>query len=72
MIKRILSLIASALPHINIALGITMLALLVTDQFNRAMNFINNDMTKTLMIIYCVLIIIQSVIYSYNRRNKIE
>lgn len=70
MIKRILSLIASALPHINIALGITMLALLVTDQFNRAMNFINNDMTKTLMIIYCVLIIIQSVIYSYNRRNK--
>ena len=70
MIKKILNLIADALPHVNIALGITVLALFVTDQFNRAMNFVNNDMTKTLVMIYCVLIIIQSVIYSYNRRNK--
>lgn len=68
-IKRMLSLLAAALPHLNIALGIVMLTLLITDRFNRAMNFVNNDITKYMMIGFCVLVIVQSVIYSYRQRK---
>ncbi len=68
-VKKLLSHLVSALPHLNIALGLVMLALLVTDSFNRAMNFINNDITKTLLAFFCLLVIIESMIYSHIRRS---
>lgn len=70
IIKKILALAAAALPHLNIALGLVMLTLLVTDRFNRAMNFVNNDITKFMMIGYCVLVIAESIIYSYRQRRR--
>ena len=69
VIKKILLLFASALPHLNISLGIVMLTLLITDRFNRAMNFVNNDITKSMLIGFCVLVIIESVIYCYRQRR---
>jgi predicted neutral ceramidase superfamily lipid hydrolase len=68
-VKKILSLAATALPHINIALGVVLLTLLVTDRYNRAMNFINNDITKGLLTVFCILVVIESVIYSYRQRK---
>jgi hypothetical protein len=68
-VKKILSLAAAALPHINIALCFVTLTLLVTDSFNRAMNFINNDITKSMLAVFCVLVIAESVIYSYIQRK---
>ena len=69
MIKKLLSLAAAAIPHINIALGIVLLTLLITDRFNRAMNFINNDITKFMLMVFCLLVITESVIYSYRQRK---
>ena len=68
IIKKMLAVFAAVLPHLNISLGIVMLTLLITDRFNRAMNFINNDITKFMMA-FCVLVIIESLIYSYRQRK---
>jgi len=69
IIKKMLAVFAAVLPHLNISLGIVMLTLLITDRFNRAMNFINNDITKFMLMAFCVLVIIESLIYSYRQRK---
>ena len=68
--KKILSIIEALLPHINIAQGLVILTLLITDRFNRAMNFINNDITKSMLALYCVLVIAESVISYYRGRKE--
>lgn len=70
ILKELFSVAEAALPHINIALGIVMLTLLVTDSFNRAMNFINNDITKSMLAVFCVLVIAESVISYFRQRNQ--
>lgn len=60
-LKRFAELFLTALPHINIAMSIVMLTLWVTDRFNRAMAFLNNNLTKGMLFVWCFLIIIQSV-----------
>ena len=68
--KKILSIIEALLPHINIALGLVILTLLITDRFNRAMNFINNDITKSMLALYCVLVLAESIISYYRGRKE--
>ncbi len=68
--KKLLSLIASALPHLNIAVSFTMLALFITDRFNRAMAFVNNDITKWMAIVFFALVIVQSLISIWKDRHQ--
>lgn len=63
------SLFVAALPHINISMALVFLTLIVTDHFNRAMAFINNDITKGMLFVWCVLLIIQAVILVYRQRK---
>ena len=70
IINEIFSVAEAALPHINIALGIVILTLLITDRFNRPMNFINNDITKAMLAVFCLIVIAESVIHSYRNRRK--
>lgn len=43
------------LPHLVIILGIALLTLLIIDQVNSAMNFINNDLTKGMFFVLVAL-----------------
>ena len=47
--------ISALLPHAEIVLGGMLLVLCVIDRFNSAMAFIDNDITKTLLMIFCAL-----------------
>ncbi len=53
--------IRAALPHINIVLSLLFLTLVIIDHFNNAMQFIENDITKTLLFIFAILVIWSSV-----------
>lgn len=63
VLKKIWELFRCFLPHLLIALALVLLVLLVTDQFNRPMNFINNNITKGGLLVFAVLSIIQSVLH---------
>ena len=60
-LKKIMVMCFSALPHINIALSISLLVLFVTDRYNRAMAFINNDIAKWMLAVLCVSVVISSI-----------
>ncbi len=53
--NRIIRSILTFLPHLIIAMSITLLTLSITDYFNTAMAFINHPMTKRLIVIYCLI-----------------
>lgn len=72
IIQKIVNAFLSALPHINITLSIVLLVLFVTDRYNRAMAFINNDIAKWMLCILCVTSFLQAVIYAYHRRRAIR
>lgn len=58
MMKKLIKVI----PHISIILSGMLLTLLVIDRINSAMNFINNDHTKIIILILCLLTVFQSII----------
>ncbi len=59
------------LPHICIIISVMMLVFYVIDRFNSAMNFIDNDIFKTLLLIYIVVAIASSVyLIADNRRGR--
>lgn len=59
------------LPHLCIIISFMMLTFFVIDQFNSAMAFINNDITKWLLAVYCVLVIATSIyLIAENRRRR--
>ena len=60
----------SALPHINIALAVSLLVLFVTDRYNRAMAFINNDIAKWMLAVLCVSVIASSVWQVIQQRQQ--
>lgn len=57
------------LPHVNIALAVTLLTLFVTDRYNRAMAFINNDITKWMLCVFCVTVLIEAIALATTRRK---
>lgn len=65
------SLIAQMLPHVCIVLSVVLMTFFVTDRFNEAMAFINNDMTKWMLCVMCVCTFIVSVMLcGYQRRDQ--
>ena len=68
--KEIMKKIFGYLPHITIVLSLMMLTFYITDRQNRAMAFINNDITKTLLAVMSVLVIIESVYLIVHLRKK--
>ena len=69
-LNNIISWLFSALPHINIALAVSLLVLFVTDRYNRAMAFINNDIAKWMLAVLCVSVIISSVWQVIQQRRQ--
>lgn len=50
------------LPHITIVLSIMFITFWVLDIFNPMMNFINTDLSKILLLIFCISSLITSII----------
>jgi len=63
-------LISGLLPHICIILSGMMLTLLIIDKFNTQMNFIDNAITKNLMIVLAVLTVVCSVMLICRQRRE--
>ncbi len=59
--KKILSLLGAALPHLILILSLMMLTFFVIDLVNPAMAFLNNTITKTLLAVFAVLAAVLSV-----------
>jgi hypothetical protein len=58
------------LPHICIIISVMMLTFYVIDQVNGAMNFINNNIFKSLLLVYCLAVIATAVfLIADNRRG---
>lgn len=68
--KRFFEALLSFLPHLNIALAVVMITLFILDRFNRAMVFLNHDLTKWMLAVFCLLVLIQSVAYIVMMRKK--
>ena len=65
-----MKIVRSILPHIIIILSGIFLVFLVLDDYNPTMNFINNVITMKLFWAYCILSVINSILFiSTNRRN---
>ena len=51
------------LPHIAIVLSLMLLVMFIIDRFNEAMAFINNDISKWLLCVLCVVSMIVALMY---------
>ena len=49
------------LPHIVIVLSLFFVTLFITDRFNRAMAFLNNDISRALLLVYALLCLWQGI-----------
>ena len=59
------------LPHGAIILSLMMIVFYILDQFNDAMAFLNNRITKSLLLILSIVSIINAVnLIAYHRRHR--
>lgn len=68
--KQFLNKLAGFLPHICLILSLMMITFVITDRYNRAMAFINNDITKALLFVLAVLVIVESVLLIRINRKR--
>ena len=70
ILLKILSFLRDFLPHATIAMALVLLTFFILDRFNRAMNFIANDITKWMLAIFCGMVVTLAVLYIVERRKK--
>ncbi len=58
------------LPHLCIILSGVILTLVIIDKFNTQMNFIDNGITKNLLLIFAVLSVICSIMLASRQRSE--
>ena len=66
------ALLKTLLAHLAIILSLMYLVLFVIDRINTAMEFINNDITKTLMAILALLAIANGIILLLTNRRRLK
>jgi len=63
--------ILTLLSHLCTILGLMLIPLLIVDRFNPSMDFINNDITKTMVFALAVAAILLGILQRiYARRNR--
>ena len=62
--------IAALLQHLNLAMGIVILTLFITDRFNRAMAFLANETTRWLVAVFALMVITETVLSVVVRYRK--
>lgn len=68
--KQFFEKLAGLLPHVCLILSLMMITFVITDRYNRAMAFINNDITKALLLILALLVIVQSILLIRTNRKR--
>ncbi len=68
--KKFLTTLFGFIPHILLVLSLMMITFYITDRKNRAMAFINNDITKALLLVMAILVIVESVYLIVHLRKK--
>ncbi|NLM14561.1 MAG: hypothetical protein GX218_01715, partial [Clostridiaceae bacterium] len=64
-------MLKKVLPHICIIISVMMLTFYVIDRVNSAMSFLNNDIFKNLLLVYCLAVIATSIfLIADNRRSR--
>lgn len=58
------------LGHVLVILGLMFLVFLVLDQYNPMMNFINNNISRTLLALFCLCSIARS-IYDWHKEESL-
>ncbi|MBE6672639.1 MAG: hypothetical protein E7599_03850 [Ruminococcaceae bacterium] len=61
ILKKIIDVFFRLLPHLNFALAICFITFYIVDRFNRPMAFINNEISKGMLVAFAVSVILQSV-----------
>ena len=69
-LKQISPVILDVLPHLTLVLALMHVVFLIVDLYNRAMAFVNNDITKWLLFITAALILTISYDMHKNAPNK--
>lgn len=58
------------LPHVNIILGLMFITFFIVDKFNGAMNFIGNDISKGLLLLFALVSMVNAgFVIQENRRR---
>lgn len=57
-------------PHILMIMSLMYMVFFVIDRINSAMAFINNDITKVLLFIQCILTIVLSIVVIASDRRR--
>lgn len=63
-------MIKRALPHICLVIGLMMLVFYTIDRYNSAMNFINNDIFKMLLLVFSLLVIVSAILTIRDHRRS--
>lgn len=65
-----MSIFRKLLPHVNIILGLMFITFFILDKFNGAMNFIGNDISKGLLLLFALVSIVNAgFVIQENRRR---
>lgn len=67
--KKFLNILENLLPHAVIVLAALLFTCFVVDRFNRAMGFINNNITKWILAVFCLMAIALAVLYIVRQRK---
>ncbi len=70
--KRFMKTLLGLVPHVLIVLSVMMITFVITDYYNRSMAFVNNGITKGLMVVMSVLVIVESVYVIYRMRKDMR
>lgn len=62
-------IIRSVLPHITVIISGVFIVLLILEDYNPAMNFINNHVSLGLLWAFCILTILNSIIIIASNRK---
>ncbi|MBQ3865507.1 MAG: hypothetical protein II776_01300 [Clostridia bacterium] len=60
--KKLFRAAAAILPHATLVASLLLLILFIIDRFNEAMAFLNNDLTKWILAVFCLLTLCLSVL----------
>ena len=63
-------MIKRALPHICLVIALMMLVFYTLDRYNGAMNFIDNDIFKMLLLVFSLLVIVSSILTIRDHRRS--
>lgn len=68
--KSPLAILLGLLPHLTISLSLFMITCLIVDYYNGAVSFINNGFTKNTLMVFAILVIVESVVFVLRDRKR--